>query len=656
MAPLDSVLKVSVMEKLVMCDWSLKRLLPPRLPTRSSVLDYGAAQLREEGEEGSARARGMGVEPRNPERELRPLACTRTRSHAHGSMATQDEARAACTGQDAAREIEKPSSDVAREMQDKAAAESCADMEKEEDAQAPAEVVEDVVSVPASATFTVASMSLITTMLPTIAKELDGQSNYAWVGTGYLLSSTALAPAWGSLSDIFGLKIVIIFNIVEFLIFTAICGASTSMTMLIVGRIMQGVGGGAIIALSFVVIGAVIPPAELGKYTGLLGAIAGSTAAVGPLIGGIIVDHLNWRWGFFIVLPFSAVSLVGAFMGLKVEPPKGTFRQQILRVDYLGLVLLTGACTALLLALSWGGGTYAWVSGEVIGSFVVAVVLLVAFLWWETKFAREPIMPLELFKSWNYVVSVITLFFGGWAIYGLSYFIPLYFQTVRGMTATESGVNNLPFTAFMIVASVGAGVIVTRTGQYRFFPAIGLALIAVGTGIFYLWDTDSSTALELLPQMVAGTGVGIVLNVAQMIAQTSVPKKVNGPATTTANFLRLLGGAIGIAAFQTVFSNVLKSRLPGYFVTVATDFRLSPEQLGLYSSYLNTRYSPQRTDISSIPTDAIAALNGAYIHATVEGLRVSFISGTAVVGLGVIFALFVRHVPLKKTVVPVDEV
>ncbi|KXS20041.1 MFS general substrate transporter [Gonapodya prolifera JEL478] len=523
-----------------------------------------------------------------------------------------------------------------------------------------------VTEVTPTATFTVASMSLIkaiatlsstlvATMLPTIARDLNGQSNYAWVGTGYLLSSTALSPAWGSLSDIFGLKSVIIFNIVEFLIFTALCGASTSMTMLIFSRVMQGIGGGAIIALSFVVVGEVIPPEQLGSFTGILAAIAGSTAAIGPLVGGLLVDHLNWRWGFYIVLPFSALTLVGAIFGIKVKPATGTFREQIHRVDHFGLLLLTGACTVLLLALSWGGGTYTWTSGEVIGCFVLAIVAFAAFVRWEAKHAKEPIVPLQLFKTRNYTIAVISLFFGGWAMYGLSYFIPVYFQTVRGMSATESGVNNLPFTAFMIVFSIGTGLVTTRTGRYRWFPSVGLVLITVGTGIFYIWDTDTAVIMEIIPQALSGAGVGVITNVGQMIAQTSAPHSLNGPATTTANFMRLLGGAIGIAVFETIFANVLTSKLPGYFAGVAAQLQLSPDVIALYSSYLNTRYSTQRTDISSISTDALAALNGAYIRATIDGLRLSFISGAAVVAVGILFAVFTKHVPLKKTVVHVDE-
>ncbi|KXS13316.1 MFS general substrate transporter [Gonapodya prolifera JEL478] len=449
--------------------------------------------------------------------------------------------------------------------------------------------------------------TLVAQMLPTIARELDGQSNYAWVGTGYLLSSTALSPAWGSLSDISLLR----------------NSESTPASWVLLSDPQPPSG----------------PESELS-----IPSLIHDPLTVKPLIGGLIVDNLGWRWGFYIVLPFAGLALVGAIFGVKVSHPKGTFREQILRVDYLGFALLTGACIALLLALSWGGNTYGWASAE------------------EGRYAREPIVPLELFKSWNYVVSVTSLFFVGWAIYGLSYFIP----TVRGMSATDSGVNNLPFTAFpranatcpsvfMIVFSLVAGIFVAHTGQYRFISAIGLALLAIGVAVFYIWDTGSPAVVYIAPQLVAGAGAGFVTNVGQMVAQTSAPKKLNGPASTIANFGRLVGGAIGIAVFQTIFSNILKSKVPGYFTAVAIQYRLKPEQLALFNSFLNNRFSAQRTDISSIPSDALAALGGAYKQATVDWLRLLFISGAAVVAVGAGLALFVRHVPLRKTLKDEDE-
>ncbi|KAJ3338873.1 hypothetical protein HDU93_008926 [Gonapodya sp. JEL0774] len=477
---------------------------------------------------------------------------------------------------------------------------------------------------------TVAALFLAT-MLPTISRDLNGESNYSWVGTGYLLTSTALAPAWGSLSDIFGRKNIILISVVEFLIFTAVCGVSTSMVMLIVGRVMQGIGGGAIISMAFVVIGEI---AEMGKYMGLMGALSGLAAAVGPLIGGLLNDYLNWRWGFYICLPIGAVALLGCVFGLTLPPPRGSLRDQIKRVDYLGLSLLTIAMTLLLLALSWGGVEYSWASGQVLGCIVCAIVLLAMFVWWETK-AVEPIIPLELFKSWNYVAANMSLFFSGWAMYALSYFIPVYFQTVRGLSATDSGLNNMSLTW-------------VQFWYYHFIPSIGLVLIIVGLGLLSMWEENSGTPIEVFAQILAGGGVGLIVNAGQLTAQINSPAKLIGPSSTVANFSRLLGGVIGIAVFSTLFSNILSSQLQDGLTKSAIQFQLSADQIQLYAAFLKSAYSSTRVDISSIPVDALASLNAAYIHANVQGLHWSFIVCVPIVGLGIIFAVFIRHKPLKK--------
>ncbi|KAJ3309924.1 hypothetical protein HDU93_005477 [Gonapodya sp. JEL0774] len=218
------------------------------------------------------------------------------------------------------------------------------------------------------------------------------------------------------------------------------------------------------------------------------------------------------------------------------------------------------------------------------------------------------------------------------------------------MTATESGINNLPQVVSLIIFAMGAGMYTTKTGTYRLIPAIGLALTTVGLGLFTVWDLDTGKAMEFVPQIIAGAGTGFIINSAQMIAQTSSPAHLNGPGTTVANFIRLLGGVIGIAAFQTVFSNVLKTKLAGYLVFVAAQYQLPAADIMLYSDYLNTRFSAHRADVSSIPADALSALNTAYLQANVDGLHVSFISAAIVVGIGIFFGVWIKHVPLKKEV------
>ncbi|KAJ3335610.1 hypothetical protein HDU93_004907 [Gonapodya sp. JEL0774] len=468
---------------------------------------------------------------------------------------------------------------------------------------------------------TLASLSstLVATMLPTISRDLNGESNYSWAPPLLLHgapSQTFLAVKTSS--------------------------SSPSSNFSSSPPVLQGIGGGALLSMAFVVIGEIVPQSEMGKYMGLMGAMSGFSAAPWASHRGLLNDYLNWRWGFYICLPVGTVALVGCLFGLTLPPPRGTLRDQIKRVDYIGLTLLTIAITLLLLALSWGGRTYSWASGPVLGCIAAAFVLLGVFLWWETK-ATEPIIPLVLFKSRDYVAANIALFFSGWATYALAYFIPVYFQTVRGMSATDSGLNKMSMTAAMIVFSICSGLCTNKTGYYHFIPATGLAILVVGLGLCSMWDENSGKPVEIFSQMLAGAGIGLIINSGQLTAQS-----IHRP-NTVANFFRLLGGVMGIGVFSILFSNILSSQLADGLTNNAVQYQLTADQIGVFVAYLQSAYSSTPVDVSSIPVDALASLNAAYIHANVQGLHWTFIVCVPIVGLGIIFAVFIRHKALKKT-------
>ncbi|KAJ3335420.1 hypothetical protein HDU93_005531, partial [Gonapodya sp. JEL0774] len=458
--------------------------------------------------------------------------------------------------------------------------------------------------------------TFVATMLPTISRDLNGADSYQWVGTGYLLTSTALAPVWGKLSDIFGRKELLMFCMIEFTVFSALCAVSNSMTMLIVSRLFQGIGGGALMALTFVVIGEIIAPRERGNQ----GAITGICAIIGPFLGGVITDHLSWRWGFWLNVPVGIIALIAYQIALKLPKPAGTFRSQLARVDTLGVLLITGAITLLLLAFTWGGVTYPWVSGQVLGTTAVALVVLPGFLWWETK-SPEPVVPLELFKNLNYILTNVVLFFVGWAIYGMGYFLPIYFQTVRGLSPTDSGVMNIPLTAFLIISSIAVGVATMKTGIYVRFPQVGMALVAVAMGLFSMLDENSEKWLEIIPQVICGVGFGMTMSTGTLIAQTNAPDHMIGPSSTIANFTRSLGAVLGIAVFATILQNISGSHAASGLTTVAMQYKLSSSQIALFLASLQSEFSGVQVDLSSIPLDALQALRLVYRQATVAGLR-----------------------------------
>ncbi|KXS16281.1 MFS general substrate transporter [Gonapodya prolifera JEL478] len=490
--------------------------------------------------------------------------------------------------------------------------------------------------------------TFVATMLPTIARDLNGADSYQWVGTGYLLTSTALAPVWGKLSDIFGRKQLLMLLMLEFIIFSALCALSNSMIMLIMSRIFQGVGGGAIQSLTFVVIGEIVAPLERGKYMGIMAGITGLCAVIGPFIGGVITDNLSWRWGFWINIPVGVMALIAYQLALKLPRPPGSLRSQFRRVDYLGVFLCTTSISVLLLACTWGGVTYPWASGQVLGTIAVGLVLLVAFVWWEAR-AGEPVVPLSLFRDKNYIFTNVVLFFVGWAMYGLSYFLPVYFQDVLGLSPTGSGVMNIPLMVFLIPSSFIAGIVTMKTGKYVRFPQLGMALVSIAMGLFTLLDENSPKWMQVVPQVLCGIGFGITMSTGQLMAQTNAPDHMIGPATTVSNFLRSLGGVMGIAVFATVMQNLLTDHAASGIASVAREYRLNQEQIQTFGASLTAQYSGAKVDLSSIPALALAALQLAIKQAYVVGIRYAFISCIPFCILGFLGALFVKHVPLRRT-------
>ncbi|KAJ3322681.1 hypothetical protein HDU93_003086 [Gonapodya sp. JEL0774] len=367
--------------------------------------------------------------------------------------------------------------------------------------------------------------------------------------------------------------------------------------MLIVARIFQGIGGGAILALTLVVIGEIVSPLERGKYMGIIGAITGLCAVVGPFIGGLITDHLTWS------VPIGCVAIATYQVALKLPKTEGTMFTKFKRVDYGGVLLSTSSTTLLLLACSWGGVTYAWGSGQVVGCIVTALALLSVFIWWEGR-VDEPVVPLSLFTSLNYVATNVSLFGLGWILYG---------------------------------------------ARYVMFPRIGAILLAVSMGMFSLLDEASGAWLQVVPQVVGGFGMGMALTADQLVAQTSAPDHQVGPATTVGNFIRYMGGVLGIAVFATITQNITPQQSASSILKVAAQYELTADEIELFSSSLTAQYSGVHVDLTSLSPDALNALRLVVQQATVAGLHYAFISAIPLAIVGFVGALFVKHVPLKNT-------
>lgn len=466
--------------------------------------------------------------------------------------------------------------------------------------------------------------TIVSTALPRIAEELHGLSKISWVATAYLLTSAISTPIYGKISDLLGRKKIFQTAIGIFLFGSVLCGISQNMNELVAARAIQGLGAGGLISLVLAIVGDVIPPRQRGRYQGYFGAVFGVSSVAGPLLGGFLTDSLSWRWVFFVNLPLGALALstVAARLHLPVHKREHS-------IDYGGAALLAIASTCALLVSVWGGNEYAWGSHIIIGLIIGALAATAGFIGWERK-AKEPIIPLRLFKNDIFTVSTLLSLVIGMAMFAAILYIPLYQQAVRGYSPTKSGLLMLPLVLGLFSASLTSGRLTAKLGRYKVFPLFGTLVLALGLWLFSHISLTTSEVVLGIWMAVVGIGIGSFMQIMTLAIQNSIDRREMGTATSTATFFRSLGSSFGGAIFGAILSARFVKHIGEIMPNAATShISLDSVQAGAGAH----KFSPQ----------AAHAISQAFVMSFHD----LFLFAVPLALLGFMIALFLREIPLK---------
>ncbi|HEX2533530.1 MAG TPA: MDR family MFS transporter, partial [Chitinophagaceae bacterium] len=506
--------------------------------------------------------------------------------------------------------------------------------------------------------------TIVATAMPTIVQDLKGVEHLSWVFTAYMLGSTVTVPIYGKLSDMLGRRRLYLIAICLFLAASALCGMAGSMNQLILFRGLQGIGGGAMMVNSFALIGDVFPPAERGRYQGLIGSVFGVSSVAGPLLGGWIAQAFSWHWVFYVNIPLGLLAIAV----LSAALPRIARTATRPKIDYPGAFLITTTLVPLLLALVWGGSEYAWTSSVILGAFLMSLLSLGLFIRTERK-AAQPILSLDLFRSRVFIVSAIALFLTAMGMFGAILYVPLFAQGVIGVSALHSGLILTPMMLSLVTASTISGQIISRTGRYKALAITGTLITVFALFYFSRLRVHTGNPELILHMVILGLGLGSTMPIFTLAVQSAFPGERIGEVTAGAQLFRSVGGTVGTAVLGGIMNMKLSAGMaaagsvPFLSLLQRADPGSGEGGSGVIQNVLNPGYQAGIRDlIARLPAGQQAPARESfeqfllYARQVFSGAidQLFFVSGLLMIG-AVVAVCFLPEVPLRRSERPVAE-